>query len=259
MAIFSTEAIVLRAYPFGDTSRIVVLLTRDTGKVRMIAKGVRAPKSRMGSSLEPFSEIQVAYYHKSGRDLDLMKSADPLRLHSGFGSDAARLAFGSAALELTDISLTGEEAGPEFYALLADALTRMETASRDRIGIYFGAFELQMAGLLGYQAEFTTCRGCGVATLEGAQFSASQGAVFCPGCATAQGAVETVSERAVAWLRFLNGESGDEPAIENGDRRALREAARLIQLFLNAHLHNFRGLKSLDVLKRLEAMGGKDA
>ena len=66
-------------------------------------------------------------------------------------------------------------------------------------------------------------------------------------------------ERAVAWLRFLNGESAHEPAIENGDRRALREAARLIQIFLNAHLHNFRGLRSLDVLKRLEAMGGKDA
>ncbi len=257
MAIFSTEAIVLRTYPFGDTSRIVVLLTRDTGKIRVLAKGVRGPKSRIGSTLEPFSEIQAVYYHKSGRDLDLLKTADPIRLHPGFGSDVSRLSFGSAALELTDLSLTGEEAGPEFHALLADALNRMEGAPRDRVGIYFGAFELQLAALLGYQAEFATCRGCGAEPEGAVRFSAAQGALFCLPCAARAGAAEPVSREAADWLRFLNGESGSEPAIENGDRRALREAARLIQLFLAAHLHNFRGLRSLDVLKRLEAMGGK--
>lgn len=257
MAILSTEAIVLRTYPFGDTSRIVVLLTRDTGKIRVLAKGVRGPRSRIGSALEPFSEIQAEYYHKPGRELDLLKSADPVRLHPGFGLDVSRLAFGSAALELTDLSLTGEEAGPEFHALLADALTRMESAGRDRVGIFFGAFELQLAALLGYQAEFAGCRGCGGGPGDGARFSAPQGALFCLDCAARAGAAEAVSRDAADWLRFLNGESGSEPPIENGDRRALREAARLIQMFLAAHLHNFRGLRSLDVLKRLEAMGGK--
>jgi DNA repair protein RecO (recombination protein O) len=254
--ILSTEAIVLRTYPFGDTSRIVVLLTRDRGKIRVMAKGVRGAKSRMGSSLELFSVIQAVYYEKPGRDLQLLKSADALRMHSGLGIDPAHLAFGSAALELCDQGVTGEEAGPEFFALLADVLARLESADRDRLGVIFAAFELEVAALMGYRAGFAECRGCGAAGREDARFCAPEGAVLCAACAAARGPLETLSPGAVDWLRYLNGETATEPPMPGGDRRELREAARLIQLFLAAHLHNFRGLKSLEVLKRLETREG---
>jgi DNA repair protein RecO (recombination protein O) len=254
LAILATEAIVLRTYPFGDTSRIAVLLTRDHGKVRVLAKGARGPKSRVGAALEPFTEIQAVYYDKASRDLQLLKSADPARAHPGLMGSPAHLAFGSAALELCDLSLTGEEAGPEFHELLAEALQRLETAPRDRLGLVFGSFELRTAALLGYQASFAQCPGCGGGTEDGAFFSASQGALVCRRCAPHREGAEPVSAGAAAWLRYLNGEAGEEPPMHNGDRTELREAARLIQLFLAAHLHNFRGLKSLAVLKRLEAM-----
>jgi len=250
--ILSTEAIVLRTYPYGDTSRIAVLLTRDRGKMRVIAKGVRGAKSRMGSSLELFSVVQAVYYDKPGRDLQLLKSADALRLHPGLGADAAHLAFGSAALELCDQGVSGEEAGPELFALLADLLERLEAAGRDRLGVLFAAFELETAAQLGYRADFSACRGCGSREREGLRFSAPEGALVCAACAAARGAVETVSPDAVDWLRYLNGEVAAEPPMPQGDRRALREAARLIQLYLAAHLHNFRGLRSLEVLRRLE-------
>jgi DNA repair protein RecO (recombination protein O) len=254
--ILSTEAIVLRTYPFGDTSRIAVLLTRDRGKMRVIAKGVRGAKSRMGSALELFSLIQAVYYEKAGRDLQLLKSAEPVRMHSGLGVDAAHLAFGSAALELCDQGVSGEEAGPDFFALLADVLARLESAGRDRLGVVFAAFELEAAALLGYRAEFAACRGCGSRESRDARFSAPEGALVCGACTGERGPLEPVSAGAVDWLRYLNGETTGEPPMPGGDRRELREAARLIQLFLAAHLHNFRGLKSLEVLKRLEAREG---
>jgi DNA repair protein RecO (recombination protein O) len=254
--ILSTEAIVLRTYPFGDTSRIVVLLTRDRGKMRAVAKGVRGAKSRMGSSLELFSVIQAVYYDKAGRDLQLLKSADPLRLHPGLGADPQHLGFGSAALELCDQGVTGEEAGPEFFALLADVLERLESAGRDRLGVVFAAFELEAAALLGYRAEFGACRSCGSSHSGDARFSPPDGGLLCEACGGGVGALEPVSADAVEWLRYLNGETAAEPPMPGGDRRELREAARLIQLFLAAHLHNFRGLKSLESLKRLEAWEG---
>ena len=253
MAILSTEAIVLRAYPFGDTSRIAVLLTREHGKVRVLAKGARAPRSRIGSALEPFAEIQAVYYEKAGRDLQLLKSADLLRGHMGFAEDPARLAFGSAALELSDLCLTGEESDPRFHALLADVLARMEGANRDRLGVLLASFELHAAEVLGYQAEFGACRGCGRGDAEVQYFSPSEGALVCASCAPRRDGLEPVSPGAVEWLRYLNGETAGEPAMENGDRSRLREAARLIQMFLAAHVPSFRALRSLDVLKRLDA------
>ncbi|MBI5836258.1 MAG: DNA repair protein RecO [Candidatus Eisenbacteria bacterium] len=250
--ILSTEAIVLRTYPFGDTSRIAVLLTRDRGKMRVMAKGVRGPRSRMGSQLELFSVVQAVYYDKAGRELQLLKSADPLRVHPGLGADAAHLAFGSAALELCDQGVTGEESGPECFALLAEVLERLEHAGRDRLGLIFASFELEVAACLGYRAAFAACPGCGSSARERLRFHPEDGALVCAACAASRGPLETVSAGAADWLRYLNGDTATEPPMPGGDRGALREAARLIQLFLAAHLHNFRGLKSLEMLKRLE-------
>ncbi len=259
MAIVSAEAIVLRSFPFGDTSRIAILLTRDQGKVRVLAKGARAPRSRIGPALDPFSEIQAVYYEKPSRELQLLKSADPLRLHPGFGEDPTRLAFGSAALELSDVGVSGEEAGPEFFELLSHVLELMEHADRGRLGMLLAAFELKVAAYMGYQAEFRVCRGCGHAVEGQGYFSPHQGAVLCAACARGTEGLERVSAGAAAWLRYLNAESSEEPAMREGDRSELREAARLIQLFLAAHLHNFRGLRSLEVLRRLEAAGAGGA
>ena len=48
MPLIASEALVLRTYKFGETSKIVVLLTRDRGKVRAVAKGARGGKPRYG-------------------------------------------------------------------------------------------------------------------------------------------------------------------------------------------------------------------
>jgi len=255
LGIFATSAIVLRTFPFGDTSRIAVLLTRDRGKVRVLAKGARGPKSRVGAALEPFAVIEAVYYDKSGRDLQLLKSAETVALHPGLTDTPSRLAFASAALELCDLSLTGEEAGPEFFDHLAAVLGQLEGAGRDQVGLFFGAYELRIAALLGYEAQLAACRGCGGPVDQpGASFSTAEGALICAACAGGRDGLERVEPRVAGWLQYLNGDREHEPEMPGGDRSELRDAARLIQLFLAAHLHNFRGLKSLGVLKRLEAL-----
>ena len=46
MALYRDEAVVLRTAKLGEADRIITLLTRDHGKVRAVAKGVRRTKSR---------------------------------------------------------------------------------------------------------------------------------------------------------------------------------------------------------------------
>jgi len=55
MALISTEALVLRGHKLGETSRIVVLLTRERGKLRAVARGARGRRPRYRSALEPLS------------------------------------------------------------------------------------------------------------------------------------------------------------------------------------------------------------
>src|SRR5436190_21181292 len=69
MPPISSDALVLRSYKLGETSKVVVLLTRERGKVRAVAKGARAPRSRYQSALEPLSEVRVGLYGRQGTEL----------------------------------------------------------------------------------------------------------------------------------------------------------------------------------------------
>src|SRR5215211_3644423 len=83
MPPISSEALVLRAYKIGETSKIVVLLTRERGKVRAVAKGARGGKPRYRSALEPLSEVKVTLHGRQGAELlrlgecELVRSAFP--------------------------------------------------------------------------------------------------------------------------------------------------------------------------------------
>ena len=44
------DAVVLRTYKSGESDRVVVLWTRDHGKVRVLAKGIRKTTSRLGGT-----------------------------------------------------------------------------------------------------------------------------------------------------------------------------------------------------------------
>ena len=70
MALYHDEGVVLRTAKLGEADRIITLLTRDHGKVRAVAKGVRRAKSRFGGRLEPFMRVDVLI--AEGRTLDTL-------------------------------------------------------------------------------------------------------------------------------------------------------------------------------------------
>lgn len=71
---FRDRAVVVRSYDFGEADRVIVLLTRGHGIVRAVAKGVRRAKSRFGSRLQRFVELDVQLY--PGRSLMTISQAD---------------------------------------------------------------------------------------------------------------------------------------------------------------------------------------
>ena len=62
MPSYRAEAIVLRTQKLGEADRIITLLTRERGKVRAVAKGVRRTKSKFGARLEPFSRVDLLVF-----------------------------------------------------------------------------------------------------------------------------------------------------------------------------------------------------
>ena len=99
MALIKTTALLLRSLRFGDTSRIVTVLTPEYGKWSAVAKGVRGPKSRFGASLEILTLSSLVVYYRRGRDLQLISDGLLDREFRTIVEEATRYPYGRDALD----------------------------------------------------------------------------------------------------------------------------------------------------------------
>jgi len=255
MALVRSEGIVLKTHALGDTSRIVVVYTRDHGLVRLVAKGARKSPSRFGISLEPLSRSRFHFYFRNDRELHLLSQADTL-VGTGIGmAELPRLAHSQAALELIDRLVWGEEPHAELYDLLVQALDTLAAAPESALPAITIAFELQLAALLGYRPRLDACAGCGSPLSPERWFSATRGGLMCATCAASEPGLVRLSADALGGIALLLS----RPIREAGDHLEAPRAGeiqRVVEQFLRAHFHRFEGLRSLEVLRSLPAAPG---
>ena len=67
MSLQRDDGIVLRAQKLGEADRIITVLTRERGKLRLVAKGVRRTTSKFGARLEPFAHVDFQTFEREGR------------------------------------------------------------------------------------------------------------------------------------------------------------------------------------------------
>lgn len=267
--IHSCEAIVLRNLRFGETSRIVTLLSRELGKFGAMAKGGRDPKSGFGASLELFQRSGFIVYYRPGRDLQLLKSAWVEQEFHGCERDWRRYVYGSALLEFLDRVLLEEEPQPELYRLALRGLEVMDAEPIDRLREFFRAFQLRAAACLGYHPALVQCLRCGRRLEDAAEddawlFRTAEGGVLCPDCGQHESGIR-LRPRAIRRVHAMASGSGgqdrspdrlevrERPA-SNGSPEGAPSASsrwlvtldRLVEEYLRFHLERYRGLRSLD-------------
>src|SRR5579862_3037081 len=116
MHVFRDDGVVLRTQKLGEADRIITLLTRQNGRVRAVAKGVRRTKSRWGARLEPFTHVDVMIH--PGRSLDVITQAEVIRAYGPpLAADYPRYTAGVAMLETAE-RLTPVEKEPAIRQFL---------------------------------------------------------------------------------------------------------------------------------------------
>jgi DNA repair protein RecO (recombination protein O) len=151
--IVRTEAIVLRNMAYGETSQIVTLFTQEKGKVAVLAKGARLPKSRFGSTLQPMSCVQVVFYHKPTRALQTLTESSHLHRFVAVGEDLEKIAVGLRLMELVSALLQDEHANPSVFTLVLNSLHHLDAAEARAFNV-LPWFELHLAAYLGFAPAF---------------------------------------------------------------------------------------------------------
>ena len=146
MPLYQDEGVVLRTVKLGEADRIVTLLTRDHGKIRAVAKGVRRTKSRFGGRLEPF--MRVSLLIAEGRSLDVISQAESVSAYArGICTDFQAYTAANVICETADkLVVTEHERSVAQYRLVLGALNALSkhAISADRTWV----FSISAGGLM---------------------------------------------------------------------------------------------------------------
>lgn len=262
MSFVESDAIVLRRVKQGDTSQVVTLFARETGKLAVLAKGGRKPGSRFGSGLDLFNLTRIQYRPRPHRDLVFLQSCDLQRGFEKLAVDVYGFASGGVCAELVDRFVPDGASSEEIFDLLLHALTVLADSVPLPSGEELRAvavpisFQLKLMDALGITPEMTGCVACGESDLGGSTtMSARRGGLLCHRCRAAEGGRRLGTE-AVEFLRA--GLFGDlEHAItapRPPTRALILEARSALDALLEYHHHGkpsaLRSRKFLDELWR---------
>ena len=143
-----TQAITLRHVNYGETSQIVTLFTRERGKLAVMAKGARKPKSPFGSTLQPMAYAEVVYYYKPTRSVQTLSESAHVSTFGGIGERLDRLTVGQRMMELVEALLRDEEQNEAVFQLTVETLARLD-AAEERVRNVLPFFQLRLACELG--------------------------------------------------------------------------------------------------------------
>ena len=147
MPLYTADALILRTYKLGEADRIVVFLTRDRGKKRGVAKYARRPRSRFSASLEPLTEVRIAYFEHERRELVGINYAEPVRSPLTLGAADALVYIGYFA-ELLDEWAQEADADERLYRLGASMLEALGAGVPvEPLARYFEYWLLRLQGV----------------------------------------------------------------------------------------------------------------
>lgn len=197
MSVACVPALILRGFAYGDTSRVLRLLTPDHGVIGAIARGARRPRSRFSALLDPFGEGVAVLHFRDGRDLQTLTAFDLTRSRRELGRDLRRYGAASLVAELLMRTAT-TTASPALFARATEGLDRLERAGPEDVEAVGLAIAWSLVDHLGFGPELDACTLCGrpLEKSEDAVFDYGAGGVRCSDCAGGDGARLPASARA---------------------------------------------------------------
>ena len=184
MSLFSDSAVVLRRLDYSETSQVLVLLTREHGQQRLIAKGVkRSTKTRASVGIDLLEVGRLVFSRRPGKE-ETLATLTEWRQEETFPhlrTDLVRNYAAQYAAEVTSHLMEVHDPHPELF----DGLCIFFRALKDGSSIGLLARYLWfMLTQIGLRPELSRCMGCGrsVETDRALYFSSHQGGAICRDC-----------------------------------------------------------------------------
>ncbi len=205
-----TDAVVLRRLDYGESDRVVWLLTEARGRLSAFAPGARASRRRFPGGIEPFSFVRARLSPPRRGELWRLVELDLLEPRPSVRQSLECFAQASVACEIaTDLSREADPV-PELYQTLLRFLRGLDRTPGPSLFRHL----LEALAASGVAPRLTSCGCCGGPIGAQASFDPAEGGVLCDGCAPRAASAVRVSGRALGALSSLEDPGTDEPIPE---------------------------------------------
>ncbi|TSC66094.1 MAG: DNA repair protein RecO (recombination protein O) [Candidatus Doudnabacteria bacterium Gr01-1014_77] len=174
------KAIILKKNLFSEGNEILTMYTRESGKVRAVARSVKSPKSRLSYALQTFffTELEVL----PNKKLPAVTSVKPLEVFAGIYSNPQKVAYAMYATEVLLKSTPDEEVNEDIFDLFLEFLRHLDSSDALKHSCA-DIFVLELLALSGYRLSIENCVVCGKVLSKDISFSNRRSGFVCKGCA----------------------------------------------------------------------------
>ena len=245
--INKTEAVVLQKIKYGDTSIIITLFTKDFGKMSAIVKGGRSPKSKLNSNIDILNHLQIVFYRKESREVQLISSASIISHYPNLKGDIESLKFAQAVVELIKNLTAEHDVNQRLFNGIVRILSLMDEL-KEPASILFARFYMFFLSELGYQLQIEKCSKCGSKDIFNIQLAYNFDlGIFCNQCKGTVSESFTISSELFELLICLK----ENRTVPKNLYAEVDKAINFMERHLRHHVQDFKGIQSLKIFNSL--------
>lgn len=192
--IENVEGIVLNEKPYGETSKIINVLTKEYGIIGLIAKGCRSMKSPLRSVTGKLTYGTFTIYYKKDK-LSLLSEVNVINNFNEIKKDITNISYASFLIDLTE-QVIRQNNSSELYELLINSLIKINEKYDPQV--ITNIIELKYLDFLGVLPVLDGCSVCGK-TNNIVTLSSDKGGYLCGSCHTNE---PIISDKAIKLIRM---------------------------------------------------------
>jgi DNA repair protein RecO (recombination protein O) len=156
--IVNTTAIVLKTFPYGETSLISRCFTKEKGKISFIIKGAQSKKNLLSPYFQPLSYIQIIYNENAKRELQIISKVNFVNIWLKIPNSLKKMTLLQSILEITDFTLEKNDPHPGLFNILIEAINYFEN-NQFKENLIFWFYECELLSELGFRIDLKNNEG----------------------------------------------------------------------------------------------------
>ena len=247
----STQAIILNTYKYGDTSTICNLLSCDYGKISFIAKGATTLKKTNKAILQPLHNIEIDYYYKSKRNLQILKEVSIVDHFKNIKLNFKKLTYSFICLELVDKISQKNNPCKIIFRLLLSTIKKIEHSKNRNIQLYYIFFQFQLLKYIGFLPIFEYCFICS-SELKQSYYNYNLGHLVCTQCNNSNSSHLEINNITQSMLFSLSNTHIDK-LIETIDSNSssIDCIYKYLTAYISFHVYDINKINSLQLINNV--------